>query len=114
VATDAPVAFVDGADLAVALVRNETDGAETTLTVTTHPNPTTGATTVRYARPDGGATTVAVYDVLGRRVAVLHDGPVEAGVHTATWNARTAAPGVYVVRVSSGDVAATARLTVIR
>lgn len=52
------------------------------------------ALTLEAAQP----VTVAVYDVLGRRVAVLHDGPLAAGAHRLVWEAGAAAAGVYVVR----------------
>ena len=57
---------------------------------------------------------VSVYDVLGREVAVLHDGPAEAGWHRAKVAAGQLAPGMYVVRLAGGAEARSARLTVVR
>lgn len=57
---------------------------------------------------------MAVFDVLGRRVATLVDGVVGAGAHTATWDAGGAAPGVYVVRLVAGPAVRSARLVVAR
>src|SRR5690606_22079334 len=46
-----------------------------------HPNPVRGAAVVALTLPQPGAVAVSVYDVLGRRVAVLHEGPLGAGRH---------------------------------
>ena len=56
----------------------------------------------------------AVYDILGREVARLHDGPLEAGTTTRSFDTRGLAPGVYLVRITSNEFAATRRMTVAR
>jgi hypothetical protein len=56
--------------------------------------------------------TVEVLDVLGRRVAVLHDGPMAAGRSTLAMDARGLQAGVYVVRASGRDWQLTERVTV--
>ena len=53
---------------------------------------------------------MAVYDALGREVAVL-----AAGEHEVALDGAALAPGVYVVRLTAASGAAeTARLTVVR
>jgi hypothetical protein len=43
---------------------------------------------------------IDVFDVLGRRIATLHDGQVEAGrAHSIELQATNWASGVYVIRV---------------
>jgi hypothetical protein len=78
------------------------------------PNPVAGAAVVRYGLPSAGAVRVAVYDALGREVAVLAEGEEEAGWHEAALSAGALAPGVYVVRVTAGSEARVERLTVVR
>jgi hypothetical protein len=41
---------------------------------------------------------VALYDVLGRRVGLLHDGALPAGSHTFRLDGRGLPAGVYVVK----------------
>jgi hypothetical protein len=73
-----------------------------------YPNPSRGRLTIPLQLPRDGAVTVRVVDVLGRTVAVLHDGPLAAGAHALGWagaggDGRPAAAGVYLVRVDAGD-----------
>ena len=78
------------------------------------PNPTRGRTTVRLGVPEAGPVDVAVYDAVGRRVAVLASGERAAGWHDLGVEAGTLAPGVYVVRAVAGGSVATRTLTVVR
>jgi hypothetical protein len=55
-----------------------------------------------------------VLDVLGRRVALLADGPAEPGTHVLPWDAADAPPGLYLVRVTAGATTQTLRLTRLR
>lgn len=44
---------------------------------------------------------LSIYDLLGREVAVLVDGPLAAGWHTAQFEAGPLPSGVYVARLSA-------------
>jgi hypothetical protein len=82
--------------------------------VAASPNPFTAATTIRYEVAEARPVRLAVYDVLGREVAVLVDGAVEAGAHEAVFDARDLAAGVYVVRLTAGTQVQTQRITLTR
>ncbi len=74
----------------------------------TYPNPFTEAMTVGYSLAESGHVGVAVYDMMGRRIAVLVDLELPAGSHTVQWHALNdhsvpIASGVYLVRLQSGD-----------
>ncbi|MEM6325603.1 MAG: choice-of-anchor D domain-containing protein [Bacteroidota bacterium] len=77
------------------------------------PNPTRGTATFGFAMAEAGDAHLALYDVRGREVATVVDGPLRAGAHTATLGERLPA-GVYVWRLRAGDRVETGRLTVIR
>lgn len=67
-----------------------------------YPNPFRAETSVDVRLDAPGAVTLAVYDVLGRRVATLHDGALSAGTHRLTWDGRgddgrPAASGSYLL-----------------
>lgn len=78
------------------------------------PNPTSDATTVTFSLPSASDARLDVFDVLGRRVATLADGPHGAGAHRATFSPSGLPAGVYVLRLVAASQTATARVTVAR
>jgi hypothetical protein len=90
-------------------------GAPTGLALALAPSPVGAAgAAVRYETPEAGRVRLAVFDVLGREVAVLWDGEQSAGAHEAFLDAGRLAPGVYVVRLEAGDARSTRTVTVVR
>jgi len=83
------------------------------LALSVRGNPSVGGASLSFAVPEAGHATVAVYDVAGRLVRVLHDGPADAGIHAAVWDGddATGAPasaGIYFFRLTAlGRMAAT-------
>jgi hypothetical protein len=69
------------------------------------PNPVrNGRVSMRFDLAQAGRVSVELYDVRGRRVAVLADGERPAGRHTIVWDGldaarRTVANGVYFARL---------------
>jgi hypothetical protein len=59
-------------------------------------------------------TRLAVYDALGREVAVLVDEPMSAGSHSVTFDAGQLASGVYIYVLTSGDVRLTHTMTLVK
>ncbi|MEL6704695.1 MAG: M14 family zinc carboxypeptidase, partial [Bacteroidota bacterium] len=79
-----------------------------------YPNPTVGGLTVPFAVPEATDVRVEVFDVLGRRVAVLADEARTAGTHVLTWDGRSTAgtmpvAGTYIVRLLTDDAVRTQR-----
>ena len=56
--------------------------AEETILYTNFPNPFNPSTIIRYALPKEGEVTVAVYDLMGRKVKTLFSGFQSSGYHT--------------------------------
>jgi ELWxxDGT repeat protein len=81
---------------------------------TPYPNPAQDRATVSFDVDEPGPVRVEVFDVLGRRVALLADGPVAAGEHALTWEAGAAPSGLYLVRLTAGDTVQTQRLTLVQ
>jgi hypothetical protein len=63
------------------------------------PNPFSDEAVMSVSLPAAAGVRVAMVDVLGREVAVLADGPHEAGPHPIVISGAGLAPGVYVARV---------------
>lgn len=68
-----------------------------------YPNPTSGRTTIAFHTVDAGPVQVAVFDMVGRRVAMLHDGTLPPGSHRTEWNPAAHAAGTYLVHVTAGS-----------
>ena len=78
------------------------------------PNPFRSRTALALTLAAAGPVEASLFDVLGRRVAVLHDGVLAAGLHTLAVDASALPAGVYVARVAGAGVAASVTLTVVR
>ncbi|MDH7514780.1 MAG: hypothetical protein QHI48_02735 [Bacteroidota bacterium] len=63
-----------------------------------YPNPVSswGTATFRYSLPERSRIRVTVSDILGREVAVLEEGAVDAGNYTATWKPAGLPAGRYL------------------
>jgi subtilisin-like proprotein convertase family protein len=79
-----------------------------------YPNPFNPGTTIRYALPEATPVRLEVYDLLGRRIAVIVDGRQVAGEHEVNFDASGYASGVYVYRLKAGPFVSTKRMTFIR
>jgi mannose/cellobiose epimerase-like protein (N-acyl-D-glucosamine 2-epimerase family) len=79
-----------------------------------YPNPFNPATTIEYRVPSAGRVSLEVYDVLGRRVAVLVDRASGPGTFTATWNAGGSPSGVYFYRLIAGGRTETRKAVLLR
>ena len=82
------------------------------------PNPLNPSTSVSFSSSRGGAASLYVYTLSGRRVTTLVDGRVDAGTHVVTWNGRDdagsfVASGVYVFRLSIAGRNVSARGTLL-
>ncbi len=73
-----------------------------------YPNPFNPTTTIEYQVPARANVEIAIYNVLGQKVATVVNDVHEAGSHRATWNGREAsgkiaASGVYFYSLKSGS-----------
>lgn len=57
---------------------------------------------------------LAVFDILGREVAVLVDGPMSAGSHSVTFDGSGLSSGLYLVRLTSGSESRVMRMTLLK
>lgn len=78
------------------------------------PNPTSGASRITLSLIASEDVHVAVVDVLGREVAVLHDGRLAAGNYGFALNAGGLATGMYTVRAETETGVSVHQMTVVR
>jgi hypothetical protein len=86
---------------------------------TPRPNPASSEARVALKLREAGMVRVGVYDVSGRRVTTLHDGPAVAGTLNLTWNGKDerggrVSSGVYWIRAEAGGKRLIRRLVLAR
>lgn len=65
------------------------------------PNPSSGLARITYRLDEQSSVRLTVYDLVGRRVAVLDEGRREAGYHDVSLDPDRFPVGVYVIRLES-------------
>jgi uncharacterized lipoprotein YddW (UPF0748 family) len=79
-----------------------------------YPNPFNPVTRISFDLPVAGEVRLAVYDLLGREVAVLVEGLRQAGRHHITLDAREWSTGTYLYRLSQGGQLVTRKMLLIK
>lgn len=81
-----------------------------------YPNPFNPSTTITYSVPVATHAQLSVFDVLGKQVASLVDGQVEAGTHQVTFDAQASglSSGVYLYRLTTPSYVGTRVMTIVK
>ncbi len=84
-----------------------------------HPNPFNPAVTLPFTLAVPGRMRLEIFDLAGRRIATLADGPFAAGEQALTWDGRDAAgnpqaSGVYFIRFAALGHTESKRLILLR
>jgi len=64
--------------------------------------------------PEASQVSVRVFDVVGREVATLISGNLEAGNHVAVWSAEGLNTGVYLVKMETPTFSATRKVMLVK
>ncbi|GAB5409526.1 MAG: hypothetical protein BalsKO_18910 [Balneolaceae bacterium] len=79
-----------------------------------YPNPFNPFTTINYAVPVQSKVRLEVFDLVGRKVAELVNGPKSAGLYTINFDASQLASGLYIYRLQVGGKVLTRKMTLIK
>ena len=98
------------------------DDPNTSLTFSLHgnyPNPFNPMTQVRYELPEDKFVSIAIYDVMGRKVRSLMNMNKTAGYHTIRWDARndmgeSVSAGMYIYTIEAGVFRATKKMVLLK
>jgi len=83
-----------------------------------HPNPFSRSTSIRFDLPRPSDVRIEVFDVQGRRIAVVTNARYEAGRQLVRWTGDTdgggrAAAGIYLCRMKAGAFESEKRMTLL-
>lgn len=84
-----------------------------------YPNPFNPVTTIEYSVPYQANVEIAVYNVIGQKIATMINDVHESGKHLIYWNGRDAngrlvSSGVYIYIMKSGSFAESKKLILLR
>ncbi len=79
-----------------------------------YPNPFNPITNIQFSIPKSELVTLEIYNLLGQKVATPVNEKLDAGSHTAYWNAAGFASGVYLYRLQVGKYSETKKLILIK
>ncbi|TVR13087.1 MAG: T9SS C-terminal target domain-containing protein [Balneolaceae bacterium] len=79
-----------------------------------YPNPFNPSTVISFELPESNTVTLEVFDMVGRQVATLVSGSLQAGTHQVTFDAAGLSSGVYLYRLTAGSTVLSRRLTVLK
>mgnify|MGYP001207970750 CR=1 FL=1 len=79
-----------------------------------YPNPFNSQTRVMFGMPQPGRATVAIYNLQEQKVSSLIEDFMQAGTHTAYWNAQGFPTGTYIIRFTADSKMTAQKLILIK
>jgi len=79
-----------------------------------YPNPFNNSVQLSYSLPRSSQTSIRIYDQLGKQVAELYNGRLQAGQHSLNWDGYGQNSGTYFIRVDAGTMMATQKVTLVK
>jgi len=79
-----------------------------------YPNPFNPTTTISFSIPTNAYVSLKIYDALGREVAELYKGELNAGTYSHQWNGESLASGIYFCRLQAGTYVDTKKLLLVK
>ena len=82
------------------------------VNISAQPNPANGSTSILLDLPKPASVTITITNVLGQTVTTLHEGALQGGRQTFTWNVANLPSGVYFYRASINGASVGGRVIV--
>lgn len=73
------------------------------IQISNSPNPFYGSTKINFSITENSMIEIAVYDIIGKKVATLVNEEMQAGSHSIGWDAPSLAGGIYFCTLKSGN-----------
>jgi hypothetical protein len=95
-------------------VKLEFGGARDVFVEQNKPNPFNPKTTINFRLIKNASVQIAVYDIIGREVAILHDGKLTAGKHSIDIDATNWLGGIYFYKVKTAKTIVTKKMVLVK
>jgi hypothetical protein len=79
-----------------------------------YPNPFNPSTKIKFSIPDYARTSLIIYDLLGRQIAVLIDKDLSAGDYQAEFSGGSLPSGVYIYQLKSGKSVSVRKMIIMK
>jgi hypothetical protein len=79
-----------------------------------YPNPFNNSTVISFNLSSQSDVSLDIYNVLGQKVANLHEGTLSAGHHNFLWNGDSMPSGVYFYKLTAGDNTEVQKMTLLK
>ena len=79
-----------------------------------YPNPAQTDLTIKVTLPNHGHTTLDLLDIQGRPITVVHEGELNAGVHTFKRDVSGLPAGTYLLKAQSLQQIKTVKVQIVR
>ena len=113
--------MVAATDSTITSVPGDADSIELPIptTLQVYPNPFNPCVTVSFSVDQPQRVTISVFNMTGRRVAVVTDQMYNAGLHSAEWNGkdysgRAVSSGTYLLRMATVDQVKSRKVLLVR
>ena len=117
---NAPLAYVAGAidyfrsGLVETSQEINREQPQSVLLSQNYPNPFNPLTVIGYQLPVSSDVSLKVYDMLGRELAILVEGRQYAGTYQAEFDASNLASGVYLYRLTVGQIVQARQMVLVK
>jgi photosystem II stability/assembly factor-like uncharacterized protein len=96
-------------------VEDDNPNLPQSISLSAYPNPFNARTTFTFGLPTPADVSLTIYDIQGRRVAILlDDAPRPAGAHAVVWDAMEISSGLYFARLRARDIERTLKMTLLK
>ncbi len=84
------------------------------LNFKSYPNPFNPETTIELEMKKNGHPIIEIINIKGQRVAILHKGYLDQGLHLFSWNGAEQSSGIYLIKVAVDDYKVTEKVLLLK
>lgn len=77
------------------------------------PNPVTTNTTIAFNLENDATISLRIYDVSGKLISTIAEGQMERGSYEVEWSVEDIMPGIYLLRISRGNLVQVEKISVL-